>query len=596
MNSIVLVIVGALVLVLGYRFYGAFIAAKVLVLDETREVPSKKFDDGHDYVPTNKWVLLGHHFAAIAGAGPLIGPVLAAQFGYLPGTLWILIGGVLAGGVHDMVILFASVRQDGQSIAEIARKNLGERMGLITSISVIFILVITMAGLGLPIVNSLYNSPWGTFTVGFTIPVAIFIGIYLKFLRPGKIAEATVIGMLLILVGVIAGPYVQHSALAPYLTFNLKQMSLILALYGFCASVLPVWLLLLPRDYLSTYMKLGVIGLLVIGIILVRPTLQMPAVTQFISGGGPIVPGKVIPFVFITIACGALSGFHSLIGTGTTPKLISNEKDILPIGYGSMIIESFIALMALIAATCLPTADYFAINSAPAAFQKLGMIPKELPMLSQMVGEQLAGRPGGSVSLAVGMSYVFYKIPGMKGLMSYWYHFCIMFEALFILTTIDSGTRIGRYLFQDLLGKVYKPFRKRDSWFNIIFFSFLMSFSWGYLLYTGNISTIWPLFGVANQSLAAIAFAIGTSVLIRMGKKKYIPMTILPMVFISVMTLMASITNIFSNYIPNSKHLLVVLSFILIAILVVILYESIRHWIKDLKSGDYNNLNENSVI
>ncbi|MCH3966016.1 MAG: carbon starvation protein A [Clostridium sp.] len=596
MNSIVLVIVGALVLVLGYRFYGSFIAAKVLVLDETREVPSKKFDDGHDYVPTNKWVLLGHHFAAIAGAGPLIGPVLAAQFGYLPGTLWILIGGVLAGGVHDMVILFASVRQDGQSIAEIARKNLGERMGLITSISVIFILVITMAGLGLPIVNSLYNSPWGTFTVGFTIPVAIFIGIYLKFLRPGKIAEATIIGMLLILVGVIAGPYVQHSFLAPYLTFNLKQMSLILALYGFCASVLPVWLLLLPRDYLSTYMKLGVIGLLVIGIILVRPTLQMPAVTQFISGGGPIVPGKVVPFVFITIACGALSGFHSLIGTGTTPKLISNEKDILPIGYGSMIIESFIALMALIAATCLPTADYFAINSAPAAFEKLGMIPKELPMLSQMVGEQLAGRPGGSVSLAVGMSYVFYKIPGMKGLMSYWYHFCIMFEALFILTTIDSGTRIGRYLFQDLLGKVYEPFKRRDSWFNIIFFSFLMSFSWGYLLYTGNISTIWPLFGVANQSLAAIAFAIGTSVLIRMGKKKYIPMTVLPMAFISVMTLAASITNIFSNYIPNGKHLLVVLSFILIAILVVILYESIKHWIKDLKSGDYDNLNENSVV
>lgn len=596
MNSIVLVIVGALVLVLGYRFYGSFIAAKVLALDETREVPSKRLEDGHDYVPTNKWILLGHHFAAIAGAGPLIGPVLAAQFGYLPGTLWILIGGVLAGGVHDMVILFASVRQDGQSIAEIARKNLGERMGLITSVSVIFILIITMAGLGLPIVNSLYSSPWGTFTVGFTIPVAIFIGIYLKFLRPGKIAEATIIGMALILVGVIAGPFVQHSVLAPYLTFNIKQLSLILATYGFFASVLPVWLLLLPRDYLSTYMKLGVIGLLVIGIILVRPTLQMPALTQFVHGGGPIVPGKVIPFVFITIACGALSGFHSLISTGTTPKLISNEKDILPIGYGSMLIESFIALMALIAATCLPTADYFAINSAPAAFAKLGLIPKELPMLSQMVGEHLAGRPGGSVSLAVGMSYVFYKIPGMKGLMSYWYHFCIMFEALFILTTIDSGTRIGRYLFQDLLSRVYKPFRKKDSWFNIIFFSFLMSFCWGYLLYTGNISTIWPLFGVANQSLAAIAFAIGTSVLIRMGKKKYIPITVIPMAFISVMTLMASITNIFSNYMPNHKSLLVVLSFILILILVVILYESIKHWIKDLKSGDYNNINEGSTV
>jgi carbon starvation protein len=596
MNSIVLVIIGALVLVLGYRFYGSWIAAKVLVLDETREVPAKKFEDGHDYLPTNKWILLGQHFAAIAGAGPLIGPVLAAQFGYLPGTLWILIGGVLAGGVHDMVILFASVRQDGQSIAEIARENLGERMGYITAISVIFILIITMAGLGLPIVNSLTSSPWGTFTVGFTIPVAIFVGIYLKFIRPGKIGEGTVIGMLLILLGVILGPTIQHSFLAPYLTFNVKQMSLILAIYGFCAAVLPVWLLLLPRGYLSTYMKIGVIVALVVGIVLVRPTLQMPALTQFVGGGGPIVPGKVFPFVFITIACGALSGFHSLISTGTTPKLISNEKDILPVGYGSMVIESFIALIALIAATCLPTADYFAINSAPDVFAKLGMIPKELPMLSNLVGEELAGRPGGSVSLAVGMSYVFYKIPGLKGLMSYWYHFCIMFEALFILTTIDSGTRIGRYLFQDLFGKFYKPFAKQDSWFNIIFFSFLMSFAWGYLLYTGSISTIWPLFGVANQSLSAIAFAIGTSVLIRMGKKKYIPITIIPMIFISIATFTASIENITGNYIPNHKIALTVLSLILIFILALILYESVKHWIADLKSGKFDKAVENKAV
>ncbi|OAA91438.1 carbon starvation CstA family protein [Clostridium ljungdahlii] len=596
MNSIVLVIIGALVLVAGYRIYGSFVAAKVLALDETREVPSKKFEDGHDYVPTNKWILLGHHFAAIAGAGPLIGPVLAAQFGYLPGTLWILIGGVLGGAVHDIVILFASVRQDGQSIAEIARKNLGERMGYITSISVIFILIITMAGLGLPIVNSLNNSPWGTFTVGFTIPVAIFIGIYLKFLRPGKIAEGTIIGMVLILLGVILGPTVQHSALAPFLTFNVKQMSLILAAYGFCAAVLPVWLLLLPRDYLSTYMKLGVMAVLAIGIIFVRPELQMPAITKFVNGGGPIVSGKVFPFVFITIACGALSGFHSLIGSGTTPKLISNEKDILPIGFGSMLLESFIALMALIAATCLPTADYFAINSTPAVFAKLGMIPKELPLLQQLVGENLAGRTGGSVSLAVGMSYVFYQIPGLKGLMSYWYHFCIMFEALFILTTIDSGTRIGRYLLQDLIGKFCKPLAKKDSWFNIIFFSLLMSVCWGYLLYTGNISTIWPLFGVANQSLAAIAFAIGTSVLIRMGKKKYMPITVIPMAFISVATLTASIENITGNYIPHGKTTLTVLSIIVMAILIVILYESIRHWVIDLKSGKYDNTPENSAV
>ena len=584
MNSLVLVIIGALVLVLGYRFYGSWIAAKVLVLDETREVPSKKFEDGHDYVPTNKWILLGHHFAAIAGAGPLIGPVLAAQFGYLPGALWILIGGVFAGAVHDMVILFASVRQNGESIAEIARKNLGKRMGFITSIAVIFILIISLAGLGLPVVNSLYNSPWGTFTVGFTIPVAIFIGIYLRFIRPGKIAEGTIIGMALIILGVALGPFIQHTAIAPFLTFNTKQMSVILAVYGFCAAVLPVWLLLLPRDYLSTYMKLGVIALLVVGIIFVRPTLQMPALTKFTAGGGPIIPGKVFPFLFITIACGALSGFHSLISSGTTPKLISNEKDILPIGFGSMLIESFIALMALIAATCLPTSDYFAINSAPAVFAKLGMIPKELPMLSQMVGENLAGRPGGAVSLAVGMSYVFYKIPGMEGLMSYWYHFCIMFEALFILTTIDAGTRIGRYLLQDLFGKIYKPFSKRNSWANIVFFSVLMSFTWGYLLYTGNVSTIWPMFGTANQMLAAIAFAIGTTIIIKMKKQKYAMITIIPMVAISIITITAAISNVFGNYLPKGEMLLAVLSIVLLVLLVIIIYESVKVWIRDLKN------------
>ena len=583
MNSIVLVIIAALVLVIAYRTYGSFIAAKVLVTDETREVPSKIHEDGHDYVPTNKWVLLGHHFAAIAGAGPLIGPVLAAQFGYLPGTLWILIGGVFAGAVHDMVLLFASVRHDGQSIAEIARTNLGVRMGYVTSIAVLFILIIAMAGLGLPIVNSLYNSPWGTFTVGFTIPVAILIGLYLKFLRPGKIGEATVIGMALILLGVILGPVIQHTALAPYLTFNVKQMSVILAIYGFCAAALPVWLLLLPRDYLSTYMKLGVIGALAIGIIIVRPVIQMPAITQFVHGGGPIIPGKVFPFLFITIACGALSGFHALVSSGTTPKLISSEKDILPIGFGAMLLECFVALMALIAATCLPTADYFAINSAPAVFAKLHMIPKELPMLSQMVGENLAGRPGGSVSLAVGMSYVFYKIPGLENLMSYWYHFCIMFEALFILTTIDAGTRIGRYLLQDLCGKFYKPFEDKNSIFNMVFFSALISLSWGYLLYTGNVSTIWPLFGTANQMLAAIAFAIGTTIIIKMGKAKYALITAIPMVIITIITLTAAFENIFGNYLPQGKMLLAIVSFILIILVLIIVVESVRVWMKDLK-------------
>ncbi len=581
MNSIVLVIIGALILILGYRLYGAFIAAKVLTLDETKKVPSEIYADGKDYVPTNKWVLLGHHFAAIAGAGPLIGPVLAAQFGYLPGALWILIGSVAAGAVHDIVMLFASVRFDGESIAEIAKRTLGKRIGFITSISVIFILIITMAGLGLPVVNSLYNSPWGTFTVGATIPIAIFVGIYLKYIRPGKIAEATVIGMVLIMLAVIFGPQIEGTALGHFLTLDIKQLSVILVIYGFCAAALPVWLLLLPRDYLSTYMKLGVIGALVVGIVLVRPNLQMPAITQYVSGGGPVVNGKVFPFLFITIACGALSGFHSLISTGTTPKLIKNEKDILPIGYGSMLLEAFVSLMALIAATALPTADYFAINSLPDVFAKLNLVPQDLGMLESLVGETLAGRPGGSVSLAVGMTYVFHNLPGASTLMSYWYHFCIMFEALFILTTIDSGTRIGRYLLQDLFGKMYKPLANRNSKFNLVFFSALMSITWGSLLYSGNISTIWPLFGVANQTLAAIAFAIGTSVLIEMGKKKYTPITILPMIFISITTSTASIENIFQNYIPNGKTTLTVLSFIILVMLIIILYECIKSWMKN---------------
>lgn len=578
MNSVVLIIIAALILIIAYRYYGAFIAAKVLVVDPKRKVPSVAHNDGRDYVPTNRLVLLGHHFAAIAGAGPLIGPVLAAQFGYLPGTLWILIGAVFAGAVHDMVILFASVRHDGQSIAEIAKSLLNGRIGLLTSFAVIFILIISMAGLGIPVVNALKNSPWGTFTVGFTIPVAILIGIYLKYLRPGKIGEATVIGMSLVMFGVIAGPFVQQMAWAKIITFNDKELSVILAIYGFTAAALPVWLLLLPRDYLSTYMKLGVIFILTIGLIIVHPDLKMPAVTQFVGGGGPVIPGKVFPFLFITIACGALSGFHSLVSSGTTPKLISSEKDILPIGFGAMLLEAFVGLMALIAATVLPTSDYFAINSLPAVFDKLHMNPAELPMLSSLVGENLAGRPGGSVSLAVGMTYVFYKIPGLSFLMKYWYHFCIMFEALFILTTIDAGTRIGRYLLQDLFGHAWAPLAHRNRWGNILFFSAAISASWGYLLYTGNVSTIWPLFGTANQMLAIIAFAVGTTFLIRTGKEKYIWITLIPMVLVTVVTLSAAFINIFSNYLPKELYLLASLSAALILMVVWLLIESIIQW------------------
>jgi len=560
-----------------------------LMLNKNNPVPSLVYNDGHDYVPTNNVVLMGHHFAAIAGAGPLIGPVLAAQYGFLPGVLWILIGSVFAGAVHDMVILTASVRFQGKSIAEIAKDLVGNRLGLITSIAVICILIISMAGLGIPVVNALKNSPWGTFTVGFTIPVAIFIGIYLKYIRPDKIVEGTIIGVLLVLLGVVLGPVIQTSAIGGYLDFNEKQMSVILAIYGFCAAALPVWLLLLPRDYLSTYMKLGVIGALAIGIIIVQPKIQMPAITQFVHGGGPIIPGKVFPFLFITIACGALSGFHSLISSGTTPKLIKSEKSILPIGFGAMLLEAFVGIMALLAATVLPTSDYFAINSLPDVFAKLHMIPQDLPALSALTGEQLAGRPGGSVSLAVGMTYVFQAIPWLKPLMSYWYHFCIMFEALFILTTIDAGTRIGRYLLQDLFHQNPRTMSVRRGWLSTIFFSALITFSWGYLLYSGNISTIWPLFGTANQMLAVIAFAIGTTYLLRSKKAKYAWVTIIPMIFILITTLSAAFINIFQNYLPKGLYTLTIISAVLIVLVCLVIFESILNWWKIFHT-DYKDL------
>jgi len=586
MNSIIIVLISAMFLAVGYGYYGRFMARKVLILNEKNPVPSITLNDGRDYVPTNKVVLMGHHFAAIAGAGPLIGPVLAAQYGFLPGVLWILIGSVFAGAVHDMVILTASVRFQGKSVAEIAGELVGKRLGFITSIAVISILIISMAGLGIPVVNALKNSPWGTFTVGFTIPVAIFIGIYLKYIRPDKIVEGTIIGVLLVLLGVVLGPVVQNSAWGSFLNFDGKQMSLLLAIYGFCAAALPVWLLLIPRDYLSTYMKLGVIFILAIGIIIIQPEIKMPAFTQFVSGGGPIIPGKIFPFLFITIACGALSGFHSLISSGTTPKLIKNEKDILPIGFGAMLLEAFVGVVALLAATVLPTSDYFAINSLPEVFAKLHLTPVDLPQLSSMVGEDLAGRPGGSVSLAVGMTYVFQKVPWLQHLMGYWYHFCIMFEALFILTTIDAGTRIGRYLLQDLFHQSSRKLSRNRTWFNAIFFSALITSCWGYLLYTGNISTIWPLFGTANQMLAVIAFAVGTTYLLRSRQNKYLLVTIIPMAFVTVTTLSAAIINIFDNYLPKGLYVLAIISAVLVALVCLVLIESILSWRKIARMGD----------
>lgn len=578
MNGIYLVIIGALWLVFAYRIYGSFIAAKVLTLNDERLTPAVRLNDGHDYVPTNKWVVFGHHFAAIAGAGPLVGPVLAAQFGFLPGTLWILIGGVLAGAVHDMIILFASVRHDGMSLGEIAKKEIGTVSGWCAVLAALFLLIITIAGMAVVVANALFSSPWGTFTVGATIPIAIFIGAYLRWLRPGKIGEASVIGVALILLAVFVGPWVQHSALAPYFTFSVTQLSIMLACYGFFAAAMPVWLLLAPRDYLSTYMKIGTILALTIGIICVRPDIHMPAFSQFINGGGPIVNGPVFPFVFITIACGALSGFHSLISTGTTPKMISHEKEILPIGFGAMLTESFVALMAMIAATSLQPSDYFAINAAPAVFAKLGLHVQDLPMLSQMVGEEVAGRPGGAVSLAVGMAHIFSQIPGMEELMSYWYHFCIMFEALFILTLIDAGTRVGRYMMQEIGGVVYKPLRDPHWVPGIIVTSAIFCIAWAYLVLHGNISTIWPLFGVSNQLLGTISLAISTTMLFRLGKGRYTWITIVPMTFMACVAFTADYMNIFNTYLPAGNYLLVGVSVVMFLLIITVLIDSIRRW------------------
>lgn len=581
MNGIYIVIAAACILMIAYRLYGSFVAAKVLTLNQYRATPAMVHDDGSDYVPTNKWVTFGHHFAAIAGAGPLVGPVIAAQFGYMPGLLWILIGSVFAGAVHDMVILFASVRYDGRSIADIAKEELSPLAGIGAMLATLFLLIITLAGMALVVANALANSPWGFFTVAMTIPIAIFIGIYLRFLRPGKIQEATIIGMVLIFAAVFYGPAVAASpTLAPLFTYSLKEVEIMLAVYGFFAAALPVWLLLAPRDYLSTYMKIGTIAALAIGIIIVMPVIQMPAFTPFIYGGGPVIPGPVFPFIFITIACGAISGFHTVIATGTTPKMLMNENEILPIGYGAMLTEAFIALMALIAATSLHPNDYFAINSTAAKFQALNLQVHELPQLAAMVGEDLYHRPGGAVSLAVGMAHIFSRIPGLDHLMGYWYHFCIMFEALFIMTLIDAGTRVGRYLLQELLGMVYKPLLDPNWKVGVYGCSFLICFSWAFLVLGGDISSIWPLFGVSNQLLATMTLAIGTTVIIRLGRRRYAWVTGIPTAFMTIIAIDSDYENVFHSYLPAEKWTLVVVSFIMFGFILLVLVEAIRSWIR----------------
>jgi carbon starvation protein len=555
MNTFPVMLGTLLVFALAYRYYSAFLAAKVLVLDDARTTPAHTYEDGHNYVPSPKWVLFGHHFAAIAGAGPLVGPTLAAQFGFAPGFLWILFGAVLAGCVQDFTVLIASVRHRGRSLADIARTEVGPWAGLVTMIAVLFILLVSLAGLGIVVVNALANSPWGVFTIAMTIPIALLMGFCMFKSTPGviKITGPSIIGVVLLLASVVAGRWIAASSVAGWFTFTPHEITLLMCAYGFIASVLPVWLLLEPRDYLSTYMKLGTIAILIVGVFIVRPDIQFPMVTEFAHGGGPIIPGRLFPFLFVTIACGAISGFHSLISSGTTPKMLNNETDARMIGYGAMLCEATVAVLALIAATSMHPGDYFAINSTPEAFHKLGMSTVDLDMFSQQVGEKLAGRTGGAVSLAIGMAHIFRGLPGMKSLMGYWYHYAIMFEALFILTTVDTGTRVARYVMHELLGRVHKPFAD-TAWIpGSAAASLLVVASWGYLIYNGSISTIWPLFGTGNQLLATIALAVVTTFLVNMGKTKYALITLLPMLFVGTTTLTAGVLSIKNIYLPLAQ-------------------------------------------
>jgi len=540
-NGLWLIVAAVCFYVLAYRFYGRFIARRVLELDDARRTPAHRLQDGANFIPTNRWVLFGHHFAAIAGAGPLLGPVLAAQFGFLPGFLWLVIGAVLAGAVQDFVILVASMRRNGRSLPQIARDEIGAVTGTATAVAVLFIVVVALAGLGLAVVNALSHNPWGTGTLALTIPIAFLMGWYLQRWRPGHVGEMSAIGAVLLLAAVFAGRLAAQSSWSVWLDLDRNMLVWLLAGYGFLASVLPVWMLLVPRDYLSSFMKVTVIALLAVGVLVVAPTLEMPRVTGFIAGGGPIIPGTVFPFVFITIACGAISGFHSLVASGTTPKMIERESHAL-VGYGAMLLESFVGVIALIAASILMPGDYFAINTrlSADALAGLGYPVAHIQALSDLVEQDIMGRPGGAVSLAVGMASIFSSLPvlsSISGVMAYWYQFALLFEALFILTTIDAGTRVARYLAQEMGGLLYPPLRALNWMPGVLLASGAVVGSWGYLLATGTVSTIWPMFGAANQLLGMLALCVGTTVLIKMGKSRYLWVTALPMVFVGVITL-----------------------------------------------------------
>jgi carbon starvation protein len=595
MNTFPLLLGALCVYAIGYRYYSAFIAAKALALDDRRTTPAHAFKDGHNYVPSPRWVLFGHHFAAIAGAGPLVGPTLAAQFGFAPGFLWLLVGAVLAGCVQDFTVLVASVRHRGRSLADVARTEISPFAGFVAMIAVLFILLVSLAGLGIVVVNALANSPWGVLTIGATIPIALIMGVWMFRSHTGRIAVTgpSIFGVVVLLSAVVAGHWFAQSSAAHALTFTPHQITMLMAVYGFVAAVLPVWLLLAPRGYLSTYVKLGTIAILVVGVFIVHPDIRFPAVTPFIQGGGPIIKGSLFPFLFVTIACGAISGFHSLVASGTTPKMLDKETDARVVGYGAMACESLVGVLALIAATSMYPGDYFAINSTPEVFRTLGLHTVTLDTFSREVGEKLAGRTGGAVSLAIGMAQIFKGLPGMDRLMTYWYHYAIMFEALFILTTVDTGTRVARYVLQEILGKTHKKFAN-TAWLpsNLMATFFVVS-GWGYLIYTGSISTIWPLFGIGNQLLATIALAVATTFLINMGKAKYAPITVLPMCFVGVTTVTAGVLSIKNIFWPLTStpgqvltgYLDSTLTAIFIIGVVLVVFDAVRRWIAVLNGA-----------
>ncbi len=622
-NALWLVTAATCCYALGYRFYAKFIAAKILSVDAFRATPAERLENGRDFLVTNKWVVFGHHFAAIAGPGPLVGPVLAAQFGYLPGTLWVLAGAVFAGCVQDFVILLFSVRRDGKSLTEMAKEETGTIGGIVAYAAVIIILIILLAVIALVVVNALKDSPWGTFTIAMTIPIALLMGVYLRRIRPGKVLEVSALGFLLVLLAIWGGQWVSQShALAPVFTLRATTLAVSIIVYAFAASVVPVWLLLAPRDYLSTFVKLGTIGLLGIGIVALHPTLHMPAFTRFVDGSGPVFAGKIFPFAFITIACGAISGFHSLISSGTTPKLIARETETTFVGYGSMMAESAVAVMAIIAACVLQPGVYFAINSpagivgqtAAAATTTISnwgfpVTAAEMQALAAAVGEQtLFNRTGGAPAFAVGMAHIFSQSLGGSTVMALWYHFAVMFEALFILTILDAGTRVARFMIQDALGHTYKPLG-RTSWYpSIVATSGLVVAAWGFFLWQGvrdplgGINSLWPLFGIANQLLATVALCVATTIIVKMHRAKYAAVTIVPLMWLVAVTFTASWHKIFD---PNPRvgflaqaHALVMgpatgatarlifnnrldagVTAILVVMVALILIESARQWI-----------------